>query len=146
MRKYQTGGGELGLVLLILVAAFVLFGGVGSCMYVMPKYNVYKMEMHGKAVLAEAESSRQVAVREALALKDSAQFKAEAEVIRAKGVAQPNEIIGDSLKGHDEYLRYLYIDTMHNTQNQIVYIPTEGGIPILEATRLAPKPEPAPDE
>lgn len=137
--KYQRGQGELAFIGAIIVCAFLLLGGIGGCMYIYPKYKVYSMEMHGKAVLAEAESSRQVAVREALALKDSAQYKADAEIMRARGVAKANGIIGDSLKGNDEYLRYLYIDMMSNTKNQFVYVPTEAGLPIMEASRLAPR-------
>lgn len=140
MNNHNTSSKEIMTPILIaILSAFVVLGGVGGCMWGMPKYKVYSAEMRGRAVLAEAESSRQVAVREALALKDSARYKAEAEVVRADGVAKANKIIGDSLKGHDEYLRYLYIDMMHNTQNQFVYVPTEAGLPIMEASRFAPK-------
>src|SRR5688572_27372695 len=112
----QRGEGLVGVVGIVALVLFVLLGGIGGCMWGYPKYKVYSATLHGQAVLAEAESSRQVAVREALALKDSAKYKAEAEIIRSRGVATANEIIGDSLKGHDEYLRYLYIDMMHNTK------------------------------
>lgn len=128
------------IAIAVSLVLFLLLGGIGGCMYAYPQYKVYAKRMEGQAVLAEAESSRQVAVREALALKDSAQYKSEAEVIRAQGVANANKIIGDSLKGHDEYLRYLFIDTMHNTKNQVIYVPTEAGLPVLEATRLQPAP------
>lgn len=144
--KNQQGYGDtnyLALIGTILLCALLLFGGVGGCMWGWPKYKVYSATLHGQAVLAEAESSRQVAVREALALKDSAEYKAQAEITRAGGVARANQIIGNSLKGHDEYLRYLYIDMMHNTKNQFVYVPTEAGLPIMEASRFAPRPEPA---
>jgi regulator of protease activity HflC (stomatin/prohibitin superfamily) len=127
------------MIVIAALCVFLLFGSIGGCMWGYPKYKVYAQEMSGKAVLAEAESSRQVAVREALALKDSAKYKAEAEIIRSEGVAKANSIIGDSLKGHDEYLRYLYIDMMHNTKNQFVYVPTEAGLPIMEASRFAPR-------
>ncbi len=60
---------------------------------------------------------------------------AQAEIERAKGVAEANRIIGDSLKNNDSYLRYLWIDNIHNTSNQIIYIPTEASLPILEAKR-----------
>lgn len=139
--KHQKGESVMQLIVAIAFGLFLILGGIGGCMWGMPKYKVYSAEMRGKAVLAEAESSRQVAVREALALKDSAKYKAEAEITRAEGVAKANAIIGNSLKGHDEYLRYLYIDMMHNTQNQFVYVPTEAGLPIMEATRFAPKPQ-----
>ena len=146
--KYQKGYGDtnyLALIGTLLICAFVLFGGVGSCMYVNPKYKVYAMEMHGKAVLAEAESSRQVAVREALALKDSAEYKAQAEVIRANGVQQANEIIAGGLGGPEGYLRYIAIQAMteqaKGPNSTTVYVATEAGMPITEASRFN-KPSP----
>lgn len=122
---YVTAGiaGSIGLIL--------------AAMWAWPQYMVYSMEMHGRAVLAEAESSRQVAVREALALKDSAQHKAAAERIRAQGVADANRIIADGLGGPEGYLRYLWIDKMA-TGPATVYIPTEANIPITEAGRFKP--------
>ncbi len=133
----------------VRLAIVVLLAGVttiGGCMAGMPKYRVYSAEMRGKAVLAEAESSRQVAVREALALKDSAQYKAEAEVIRADGVAKANRIIADGLGGPEGYLRYLAIEAMRDQVNSqsatTIYVPTEAGIPITEASRFN-KPAPA---
>jgi len=150
--KYQKGYGDtnyLALIGTLLICAFVLFGGVGSCMYVYPKYKVYSMEMHGKAVLAEAESSREVAVREALALRDSAKHKADAERIRAQGVHDANKIVASGLGGPEGYLRYLAIDAMakqaESPSNTTIYVPTEAGIPITEASRFN-KPLPPPAE
>lgn len=91
--------------------------------------------MDGKAELAKADFSKQVAVQEAQAKKDSAQLLADSEIIRAGGVAKANQIIGDSLKGNDAYLCYLWIDKLDSTKGQIVYVPTEAGLPILEAGR-----------
>lgn len=126
---------------IVLLGLFVVFGG----MYGYPKYKVYSSEMHGKAVLAEAESSRQVAVREALALKDSAEYKAQAEVIRANGVQQANEIIAGGLGGPEGYLRYLAIQAMteqaKGPNSTTVYVATEAGMPITEASRFN-KPSP----
>ena len=47
-------------VVLIVTALFLLCGGVGSCMYVAPKYNVWKQEMDGKAEFAKAEQNRKI--------------------------------------------------------------------------------------
>lgn len=113
-----------GLVLLILVAF-----GMWGC----PSYNVYSAKLDGEAELARADGNRKIAVLEAQAKMESAKSLAQAEIERAKGVAQANQIIGDSLKGNEDYLRYLWIDSMHNTSNQVVYVPTEAGLPILEA-------------
>ncbi|NWN27592.1 membrane protease subunit, partial [Escherichia marmotae] len=50
-----------------------------------PQYRVYSQRLAGEAALAEAQSSRQVAILEARAKKESATQLAEAEVIRARG-------------------------------------------------------------
>jgi regulator of protease activity HflC (stomatin/prohibitin superfamily) len=103
-------------------------------MAIMPTYRVWSKTMNGKASYAEAEQNRKIAILEAEALRDSATLKAEAEVERAKGVKQSNEIIAESLKGHDEYLRYLWITNLENGEGkEVIYIPTEAGLPILEA-------------
>lgn len=121
----------------ISCAAF-LFLFVPSCMYGYPQYRVWEQGLVGKAELNRAEQNRQIKVQEAQAVKDSATLLGEAEVARAVGVAQANKIIGDSLKGNEAYLRYLWITSLDNDKNAtIVYIPTEAGIPILEANRLA---------
>ena len=114
----------------------VIVGLIYGALAEWPVYNVYASRLSGEARLAEAESSRQVAVREAQAKKDSAVLLAEAEVLRADGVAKANKIIGDSLKGNEDYLRYLWIDKLGETKDQIIYIPTEAGLPLLEANRL----------
>lgn len=117
---------SLGFVLLCFAAL-----GLWGC----PTYNVWEQHMAGKAELARAEYNRQTAVQEAIAKRDAAKSLAEAEVERAKGVAKANEIIGDSLKGNEDYLRYLWIDGIQHKEHSIIYVPTEAGLPILEAGR-----------
>jgi len=123
-------------VVALVIAAIIAI--ILLSMWAYPQYKVYAAELHGKAVLAEAESSRQVAVREALALKDSAEYKAQAEVIRANGVAEANAIIADGLGGPEGYLRYLAIEAMKEQagKSTTIYVPTEAGIPITEASRF----------
>lgn len=135
--SYETDRFYLRVAAIIFLNVVVLIAG---SLWIWPKYRVYAMELHGRAVLAEAESSRQVAVREALAIKDSAKYKAEAEVIRAEGVAAANRIIAEGLGGPEGYLRYLAIDAMkeqaHSANASTIYVPTEAGIPITEAMRF----------
>jgi regulator of protease activity HflC (stomatin/prohibitin superfamily) len=98
-----------------------------------PIYNVWAQSLAGKAELQKAEYTRQVAVLEAQAKKDSAQQLADAEVIRATGVAKANQIIGDSLKDNREYLQYLYITGLEDGSkngNVTIYVPTENGMPV----------------
>ena len=118
------------------VIAFVGMLFVGGCCYVWPQYSVYEQRMAGQAKLQEAEASRQIAVVEAEAKMQAAKSLAQAEIERAKGVAQANLIISDSLKNNEAYLRYLWIQGLEHTQNETIYIPTEAGLPILEAQRL----------
>jgi hypothetical protein len=117
--------GILGFVMLVAC--------VGAGCWGCPQYQVYSQEMSGLARLKESESSRKIAVEEAKAKKDSAKMLAEAEVERAKGVAEANKIIGDSLKGNDAYLRYLWINGLQDGSSEVIYIPTEANLPILEA-------------
>lgn len=116
---------------IVIAAGVVLVGGIlfiGG-----PLYNVWQQGLAGRAELQKAEYTRQVAVLEAQAKKDSAQQLADAEVIRASGVAKANQIIGDSLKDNREYLQYLYITGLEegsNKGNVTIYVPTEGGMPV----------------
>ena len=111
---------------------------LGLIVFGYPLYNVWASEQAGKAALAEAESSRQIAVVEAKAKMDSAKSLADAEVIRAEGVAKANTIIGESLKNNGEYLDYLWLTEKigNNADKEIVYVPTEAQLPILEAGRM----------
>lgn len=113
---------------------------LGGC-YAWPQYGVYQQRLAGEAKLREAESSRQIAVEEAKAKKEAAKMLAEAEIERAKGVAEANNIVGDSLKGNHEYLVYLWIQELSTNGNNVIYVPTEAGLPILEAGRLLKLPE-----
>ena len=101
-----------------------------------PQYRVYSQRLAGEAALAEAQSSRQVAILKARAKKESAISLADAEVIRAKGAAQANAILQDSLGGPEGYLRYLQIQALEGTKASLIYVPTEAGLPVTESRRL----------
>lgn len=105
-------------------------------MFGWPYYSVWEQGMVGRAKLSEAEFSKQVATLDAKAKLESATMLADAEVARAKGVAEANKIIGEGLKGHEEYLMYLWVQSLSDKDNHVIYIPTEANIPILEAGRF----------
>lgn len=101
-----------------------------------PPYNVWQQKLEGEAELAKANFSKQVAVQEAIAKEEAASHIADAEIARAKGVAGANKIIGDSLKNNEGYLRWLYIEALKDKSGtEVIYVPTEAGLPILEAGR-----------
>lgn len=136
----MTEGTETAVVVsgISVFALGLLTGLIALTMWGCPKYNVYEQTLAGKAKLAEASFSRQIKVTEAQAFEESAKSLAQAEVERAKGVAQANKIIGDSLKGNEDYLRYLWIHNLAEAEAkgaEVIYIPTEANLPILEATR-----------
>lgn len=126
-------GKQLGCLGLVAGAAVIVLLLV---MYAYPQYRVYSQRLSGEAALAEAQSSRQVAILEARAKKESAIALAEAEVIRAEGAAKANKILQNSLGGPDGYLRYLQIQALQDAKASLIYVPTEGGLPVTEANRL----------
>jgi regulator of protease activity HflC (stomatin/prohibitin superfamily) len=101
----------------------------------IPAYSRYQQILNAKNELAAQQYLKQVAIAAAESKNESAKYEAEAEVTRANGVAQANKIIGDSLKNNEAYLKYLFVNNLEHTQNQIIYIPTEANLPILEAKR-----------
>lgn len=123
-------GAEAFVLLMILILGVIL-----GFMFGWPTYRIWQREQAGKAELAEAEWSKRVAIEEAKARLESAEFESQAEIERAKGAAEAQKIIAETLT--PEYLRYLWIQHVENSEDkQIIYIPTESGLPILEASRL----------
>ncbi|WP_226664601.1 hypothetical protein [Microbulbifer aggregans] len=139
--------------LAFLFLACILF--IIFAFWAWPKYNVYKMELNGRAALKEAEWSKQILIEEAKAREQAALMQAKAKVTlaeaegrakvahakaegladieRAKAAAEANRIIGESLKNNEEYLRYIWIKGLQEGNGERIYIPTEAGLPILEA-------------
>lgn len=104
------------IVVGFLAVAFMLFGS--------PMYRVWTTSLEGKAQLEKAQYTRQIA-----------ELDAKAEIIRAEGVAKANEIVAGNLGGAEGYLRYLWIEKVAGSENQIIYVPSDAGLPILEAGR-----------
>jgi len=93
---------------------------------VMPEYRYHRATVEKRILVEQARAEADAAIEEA-----------RAEVERAKGTSEANKIVADSIT--EPYLRYLYINSLKNTHNQVIYLPTEAGLPILEADRLSPK-------
>lgn len=112
----------------------VISGSIISCvvfiaiyMAVIPKYRVYSQELRGQAALAEAKSSKQVQVEQARGELESSKLRAEAI-----------KIIGEAAQEYPEYRNQEFIgafgEALREGQiEQIIYVPTESNIPILEA-------------
>lgn len=123
MKNYVWGA--VGVVALII-----------GMMWGYPVYTVWSSGKAGEAELAQAEYNRQIIVRQAQAKKDAASLEADAAIAHARGVAESNKIIANDLGGPEGYLRFLYIQMLQESDGkQIIYVPTEAGLPILEASK-----------
>lgn len=142
-------------------ALLVIFAGVMvlivAALWAWPNYKVYKLELNGEAELREAEWTKQILIEEAKAREEAALLQAKArvtlaeaegeamllrakaegaaEIERARATAEANQIIGESLQDNEEYLRYIWIKGLQDASGERIYIPTEAGLPILEAGR-----------
>jgi regulator of protease activity HflC (stomatin/prohibitin superfamily) len=123
---------QLPIRFLVVVLLIVVAVGLWGC----PHYLVYQQRLEGEAALARASYERQVQIQDAQSKMEAAKDLAQAEIARAEGVAKANAIIGNSLKDNEAYLRWLYIEGLkEKTSAQVIYLPTEAGLPILEAGR-----------
>ena len=131
MFENLTGKGLIGIFTIVAVAIMLL---VGLLMWVMPIYNVWEQEQAGKAEYAKAEQNRRIKIEEAKANLEAEKLNAQAEVERAKGAAEAIKIENGSIT--PAYIQYLWVRQQNaNTNNKIIYIPTEAGLPVLEAGR-----------
>jgi len=107
------------------VSATLVF--VFSLMFGLPMYGVWQQEMSGKADLAKADQTRQILVTQA-----------RAELEAAKERAAAIEIMGEAAHKYPEYRNQEFIGAFAEALkegkiSQIIYVPTEANIPILEA-------------
>lgn len=119
---------ELNVTIASIIIGLIIIAGF---MYVLPQYGVWRKELRGKADLQEAEWNRQIQIREAEANLESEKLNALAEVERAKGAAEAIKIEGGGLT--ENYIRYLWVRQLATGDKQLIYIPTEAGLPLLEA-------------
>lgn len=132
MKKSQSGNTELASLLVIVVVVAILIGGF---LGVYPYYKVWKQEMNGRAALAEAGQSKMIQVEQARAELESATLRAQA--IKTIGVAAQK---------YPEYRQQEFVGAFGEALregkiNQIIYVPTEANIPVLEAGKRVPPSE-----
>lgn len=130
-------GGFLTGTFVAWIVIFLIVGGLVGC----PKYRVYtakigveRESLIGQQELEKARQNRQIIIEEAEAnaIKDS--LDAIGEVHRARGVAKAIEIENGKLT--DLYIKYLFVRNIDKLkEGDKIYIPTEAGLPILEARK-----------
>jgi hypothetical protein len=102
-----------------------------------PKLNLYRSNTEKQAVIKEQEAISEASVYAAEKRVITAKAEADARRIEAEGLADAQAIISATLT--PEYLQWRYYEVLATTNNQVIYLPTEAGLPITEArTPAAP--------
>jgi hypothetical protein len=119
-----------------IVVALVIM--IGFCLWFLPVYNVWQSRKSGEADLAQAQYEQHIQVAQAQGRLEAATKNKEAAIIEAEAVAAQIEIIGKELTTHDLYLRWQWIKMMEEGggHREVIYVPTEANLPVLEAGRL----------
>ena len=99
--------------------------------FIHPRVNVWRKEMGGKAQLAEAKFNKQIQIEDAKGRLEAEKLNAQSEVERAKGAAKSIEVEAGKLT--PQYIQYLWVRQLDLSKAKTIYIPTEAGLPILEA-------------
>ena len=107
-----------------LVTGATIASLIGGSMWGIPQYKVYSQEMAGTATLARAAQERQVLIEKARAEKEAAQLQADAIAI-----------VGQAYAEYPDYRNALFLESLgevleNGNIDQIMYLPTEAGIPI----------------
>lgn len=113
-----------------------------ALMFGLPLYNVWQQEMAGKAEMAKAEQNRKILIEEARARLEAEKLNAQAEVERAKGMAEAMKLENGTL--NSTYNQYLFIRTLEKLADkgdlpQIIYIPSEGLVPVMDVNKSVPQ-------
>lgn len=119
---------EGGYIILGIILFLVL--GIGG-IYFFHSLAPWWESVSGEAELARADQNRQIAIKEAEAELESASLKKQADIIRAEGIAEANRIISTSLT--PEYIKWKWVEGLHDGSSEVIYVPTEANLPILEA-------------
>ena len=114
-----------------IVALILVGGGLYGC----PQYQVYQQRLTGEAELAGADYNRQVAVREHRPKRTPRAYWPKPKSPALRGWRKRIRSLATACPGNEAYLRYLWIDKMEDAKPQVIYVPTETGLPILEAGR-----------
>lgn len=125
---------------LVIIFAFIAILVV-VLMVGLPVYNVWQQEMAGKAEMAKAEQNRKILIEEAKARLEAEKLNAQAEVERARGMAEAMKLENGTL--NTTYNQYLFIRTLEKLADkgdlpQIIYMPSEGLVPVMDVSKKAP--------
>jgi hypothetical protein len=130
-----TIGSVVGLLVFIF-GLWIIIGLIG------PRLNLYKAETSKRERIAEARAEADAELYRADAEVRQARRHAERDRIRARGIADANAIINESLTA--EYLQYYWIEGVRESDAQLIYVPVDPAsglptLPVTEAGRAVPQ-------
>jgi hypothetical protein len=126
--KGEKMDGKVVITSILIILALIIF--IGGLMYILPQYNVWQQGLSGKAALTKAEQTKLILIEQARAELESAKIRADAI-----------EVMGEAAQKYPEYRLQEFMGSFataleDGTIDQIIYVPTEANIPIMEATRI----------
>lgn len=125
-----------------IITAVVALGLIFGAMYGYAHFRLWSVEYSGRALEIEKEYKGKAILAEAInarkARVEAAKAEEEAAVMTANAIA----IVGGAAQKYPEYRQqefYLALgeSLKEGKIEQIIYLPTEAGMPITEAERLA---------
>lgn len=120
--------------MILVFGSIGIIGFVASLMAIFPIYSVWAAHKSGQADLARARNEQQVQVAQAQGRLDAAELNKKAQVVEAEAISASVEKIGKALHNNAGYLQWQWIRMMEEQESgNVIYVPTEAGLPILEA-------------
>lgn len=127
----QWFGGFDGFVYLGIFFVALIIGWATA---IGPRWRVWAQGKQGEADLQQAHKEQQIQVSRAQGRVDAANLNKQAAIIEAEAVSAQIQSIGSQLTEHDLYLKWQWIKMMEEKpEGSVIYVPTEAGLPILEA-------------
>ena len=131
--------GFFGWLIGSLIAWLVIAAVLGFALWT-PVFGPWAQERRGLADLREAQMNRQIRVEEAEAERQAQVLFAEGERDAASLRAEAIQIMGEAAQRYPEYRQQEFIGAFAEAARsgkieQMIYVPTEAGIPITEANR-----------
>ncbi len=110
-----------------ILLAILLF--IAGCMWGYPQYRVYSQRLEGEAILARNEQQKKILIEQARAEMEAAKLRAEAI-----------QIVGEASQKFPEYRLQEFMGAFaealkEGNIQQIIYVPTEANVPIVERAR-----------
>lgn len=125
--EYELNKGAAGFLFGLLVT--LIIGVAVFIMFILPMWRVWSQGKEGEAMLRKAEQEKQILIEQAKAEVEAARLRAEAI-----------QIVGKAAQEFPEYRKQEFIGAFaealqNDSIDQIIYVPTEANIPIIEAGR-----------